>query len=344
MSYNRPMEKPLLVVGAGMLGSLVSWELSRCGRPFILTDDSPRRSAAYASGGLLNPRPGRWLPPLPRPLDFAQSQSFFQAVAAERRLPLLQSFPLLRPFLDEVHLGRLLPNAQEDPQLDVVLKPGHETRDLAPLGGIWVQGALRFDWESFINSWLSSLGEGGLWVKRWFSEDELRTVEGRLLWQGKEIAGVLHCGGAQSPLEDLRPVKGQSLLLALEEGPAPPAFVKGRWLIPAASPGLFYAGSTFEKPPFSPGPTQEGEDFILEFLRRQLPRNTWKVIQTLAGLRAVTAERKPIFRLKREKKILYTTGLGSKGGLWASYLAPKLAEKALSILEGGFDPWDLLEA
>jgi hypothetical protein len=219
--------------------------------------------------------------------------------------------------------------------------PGLEA--LAPLGGLWVKGALRFDWERFLNHWQDRLAQNGLWIPKWFDLRETKIDSGGIRWEGQNFAGILHFGGAQSPLEDIRQVKGQSLLLESLTGPDPPAFVKGRWLIPQGRPRMYFAGSTFEKAPFEKGPTVNGTKFLLDFLDRHLPKTSWRVHHAFTGIRAVTSHRKPVFAVDWQNRILFVSGLGSKGGLWSSHLAPRLCDRWEDILEGRFDPGDLLK-
>jgi len=161
-------------------------------------------------------------------------------------------------------------------------------------------------------------------------------------WKSKELSWIISVQGAKSPIEGLRKIKGQSLLVKAQNLTYKiPPLIKGKWLLPWAD-HLYLAGSTFEKVPYEFGPSKEGEGEILAFLHKSFPEAKWEVVERKWGERCTTENKRPIIRKKG--RLLEISGLGSKGGFWASLLAPALARLIEENKAEANKAWESLKA
>ena len=73
--YLRQMQTDFLLVGQGLCGTLLSWQLFKEGKSFLVIDDGAENSSSKVAAGIINPVTGRryvhtWM--VEELLDFAQ--------------------------------------------------------------------------------------------------------------------------------------------------------------------------------------------------------------------------------------------------------------------------------
>lgn len=343
-----------IVVGAGIVGCAVAWELAKEGRRVVVFDKGPVGAAAsWAAAGLLTPIHLAHYPPALAALCVESEKLYepwIRSLGApeveyrasglilmvfddqdERDASALEAWKRERGApaerLDRDALKKLEPLSSPDARAalhlpDVAQVRNHRlTRALAEavrkLGG-----EIRTDTE--VTGFLKVPGR----------INGVRTVKGDLFAAETIIAAGAWSGELDVDVS-VRPVRGQMVLL---EGPpdalARALLARDAYLIPRAD-GRVLLGSTLEEAGFDATTTADGIGYLLEQGRRLAPGiGKFAVAATWAGLRPATPDRLPYLgRPAGIEGLILATGHFRNGIL----LAPVTA-KIVSDLVARRDP------
>ena len=321
-----------LIVGQGLAGSLLAWELEQAGQRVMVIDDPRYASASRAAGGLMNPVTGPRLALLPD-LQARCEQARAHYVALGERLG--------RALVEPKRIRRLCRNGTERDRARNINHPwigawqDGAPHDLwnAPFGSVPILHAWRLD----LKGLLSVLGD------RWSTPGttaasgpfDWMTVQRRgqsARWQGYSIGCVVSCEGAaiaQNPYWHALPLQadgGESLVLrlpiALDE-----AISSGFTLLPLEHQ-TYWLGATHAPGLNACGPGVRGRKVLLDALATCMPKlPPIEVISHLAGTRMATPDREPVLgRHPKHAWLAIFNGLGSRGILRAPDSAIRLAQ------------------
>jgi len=348
-----------IVVGAGIIGSAIAWELAKEGRRVVLFDKGPvGRGASWAAAGLLTPI---HLAEYPAPLASLciESEKMYEPWVRALGAPEVEyraSGLILLAFDDQDERdAATLESWKRERGSPVERLDAAGLRSLEPLASPDVRGALLLpDVAQVRNHRLArALAEAARRLGA-----EIRTdaeVTGFLKVPGR-INGVrtskgdifaaetIIAAGAWSGELDLdlsvRPVRGQMVLL---EGPpdslSRALLARDAYLVPRAD-GRVLLGSTLEEAGFDASTTAEGISFLLDQGRRLAPGiGKFKVSATWAGLRPATKDRLPYLgRAADMEGLILATGHFRNGIL----LAPVTAKIVADLVAGRAPSLDLV--
>ncbi len=305
------MKSSVLIVGQGLAGTLLAWELERMGVAFSVVDAGHGRAATKVAAGIINPITGRRLVK-------SEGVETLLPVAREcyrgieRRLgeTLWREMRVRRWFADERERDVFAEKSASG-----ALAPFVESADAE---GFWVGGAARVELGKLI----------GLSRERWRERGILRE-ERMEMGEAKAGDGVtIDCRGAEAEgagAVDWRYSKGECVELRM--GGLDPGVVWNRrhWLV-ATGDGLAKAGATNE-----PG----RRDFaVTEKARSELERSVdamgfgeFEIVGQTAGVRVYSPDKRPVIGwISKEARRGIFCGLGAKGALYAPALARAWAE------------------
>lgn len=286
-----------VVVGHGLAGAAVAWQLRWLGRRVLVVDAGDPDAASRVAAGLVTPATGRR-----RAAPWRFDEFWPAALAFYRRV--------------EAETGRKL--FDERPAARLV--EGEEV-ELAPAG--------RLD----VPAYLAASRLGDVLTTDLDPADVVPEPDGvRLPMFGVMAGAVVFCQGWAGrtnpwfPNRPFSPAKGEVLTLRI------PELVERRtlhghgvWLAPAGG-DLFLAGSTYNRDDLTATPTAAGRCEIVGKLRQFL----WlpfEVIDHRAAVRPTTVGVRPLSGVHpRYPRLAYLNGLGSKGVLMAPLLAAELVE------------------
>ncbi len=313
MSAVRP---PVLIVGQGLAGTLLAWELERAGRAFEIVDPGHAAAASRVGAGLVNPVTGeRWVAAPGWAEKSAFARATFRDLESAWGLPLVTDLRIRRRWrnLAEAELVRA---KTERGELSPWLRPEGLSPDFAEIDGAW-----RVD--------LPALIAAGR--RRWLSQGRLSEASvapgdaAVAAWPGPVIWCV---GAAETRLPELRPVGGETLELAVDPAAATRGTWRtdvvrhdGVWILPLGADRA-WAGASFVREEAEREPRREA---LRASVRRQLADLSWREVAVLSGQRMTTPDRAPrsAWLPGREGREGVFNGLGSKGAL----LAPTLARE-----------------
>jgi glycine/D-amino acid oxidase-like deaminating enzyme len=320
------MRPDILILGQGIAGTMLGWELERTGISFAIVDPGPTTAATAAGAGILNPVTGRRL---------VKSWQVDTLLPAARAIYRELETALAVPLWHEMTVRRFFADERER----TVARQKTSRGALAPYvrdvddEGIWIHEAARVD--------LGSLIEHAR--RRWEAAGRLRAAAADL---GREIAQhalVIDCTGRAAALSgrlDFLPwefSKGEILELAVN-GLAPEVVLNRRhWVLPVG-PGKAWVGATHEPGVRDSEPSSGAREMLIESAKVLLKHTGgFAITGHRAGVRVNIPDKRPVAgRHPDEPRIGVLNGLGAKGALWA----PMLARQWVNHLTRGtpFDP------
>ena len=328
------MKVDVLLIGQGLAGSLLSYNLLRQGFSVMVIDQPQLTAASRVAAGLYNPVTGRqmvktwWADRL-----FPLIPEAYGALEQLTGRKFLHSLPIYRPFFSIAEqndwFGRWSDPAYAPYIEQVCDTPVYAPWVKNPFGGLLLKQTGWVDVPQLLEGWKKYLQEQESYLNETFNEEDLQLTNGGATYKEIEARYVVYCNGTaqlQSKFWHwlpLRPVKGDVLLLAAE-AQLPVIPNRGVFLVPVGN-NTFRAGSTYNHQDLQLIPDPKARQEIEEKLG-ELVEMPWQVLEQQVGIRPATKDRRPIIGAHPEHKSLYVfNGLGTKGVSLAPYCAQLLA-------------------
>jgi glycine oxidase len=313
------MRADILIVGQGLAGTLLAWELERAGVDFAIVDPGHAAAASLAAAGIINPITGRRLVKSWRiETLLPAAAATYRALEAALGVQLWHPMRVRRRFADE--------------RERTVFQQKRATGELAPFAsdgdddGFWIEEAARVDLEALLRTARA----------RWVAAGKLCTA-----MPPGEAGRRIDCTGAGVLADpDFKFVpwewsKGELLEIAVT-GLAPDVVLNRRhWVVPVGL-GLGWVGSTHQPGVADRIPTAAARTQLSASAASLLGRD-FQVVGHRAGLRVNLPDKHPVagWHPDRPDRGLIN-GLGAKGALWAPWLARQWADHLIRGV--AFDP------
>jgi len=323
------MRPDVLILGQGLAGTLLAWELEQAGIGFSLVDPGPTAAATTAAAGIVNPITGRrlvksWRIDVLRPA----ARDTYRALEAGLGVPLWRDLRVRRRFADERERN--------------TWREKHARGELAPYAGVadadgfWIEQAARVDLGALMAAarakWLAT---GRLREKKFSAVDlELETTRHAVVI---DCTGQTAAAGGTFAFVPWEFSKGEVLELAVD-GLDPEVVLNRRHWLVSVGPGAAWVGATHEPGARDPGPTPAART-ALEASARELlgAAKPFAVTGQRAGIRVNLPDKRPVAgRHPQRPRLGLVNGLGAKGALWAPSLARQWVEHLKSAAP--FDP------
>lgn len=325
-----------IIVGQGLSGSLLGWELLNKGFRIKLIDNGYQSSASMVAAGILNPITGM------RIVKSWQVDAFLDVAKATYKE--LEN-ELEVKFFKELEILRLFKNKEEvsyyekrkvdqdyERYLGEYFEPGIFKETLNDHhGSFTIKEAGNLDTKIFLNSMREYFSNKKVLQEEPFDYEAVEIAESSACYKGIMCKKILFCEGykaTENPwFKDLKwnPNKGEILTVKLDY-PLPDKVINsGKWLLPIGR-GLYRAGSSFDWDHADNLNTQCGRQEIIKGLSQILKRDDIEVTNQEAGVRPCTKDTKPYIGLHGLHKSLGVfNGFGSKGTLMIPHYAKQFA-------------------
>lgn len=333
-------EYDYLILGQGLAGSLLGWNLMQRGCRVMLIDDAHASSSSMVAAGLINPLAG-WRFVLPGEMEdwLTAAMKTYRGLEQAAGKPLYHALNMLRLFqgADQLRFWERLQQQSAARSFFGETCPADDCGQgiIAPHGGfiqyrtgyVDLPRTLDFLRRRFIESsayTLSSLDYG-----------EICLEQNKVSWRDLGADQLVCCEGwrAQAnPWFDwlpFTPDKGE--FLTLEGGTLPDKIINGRHMaIPLASHNLRF-GSTHEHQQLDNLPTSTGRQQLLTGLEQLLSNsNDFRVAAHQAGVRPATRDRQPLLGTHPEHWNLHIfNGFGARGTLTIPWHAQRFTNYLL---------------
>ncbi len=319
------MSVEFLIIGQGLAGSLLAWELIQRDRRIMIVDNG-ENNASQVAAGLVNPVTGmRFVKspdvdtflPIAKDVYTRLSDFFRQSFYIEK--------PMLRIFRSEQELGRCLQRLG-DPDYQHFLgeiHPAGKKFDLleTPFGYVEQMQTGYLLTRSLLASLKNFFIEKSCYRQIRLDYRDIQ-FQHRLRWRDLCPEQIIFCEGFQvnhNPWFSwlpLRPVKGEILTLERPIGLPDQLINYGHWLLPVDSRQI-RLGATFDRENINTVTTEEGRAELMTGCEKLFP---WirqvKPIDHQAGIRPCTLDRQPIIgKHPKWRQLAIFNGFGAKGSL-----------------------------
>lgn len=333
-----------IIVGQGIAGSLLAWELFSQGLRVKIIDDGHRSSASTVAAGILNPITGQRLVKsweLEKFLPVAKVS--YQKLETSLNAKFFYEREILRLFKNDYEMQQYQKRKIEEGYEDYIgdhFEPetfGDVFQDAH--GSFIIKEAANLDTKVFLSALRDFFKKNDILDEQVFSYEDIIFDESTVSYKGIQAKKIIFCEGykvIENPwFKDLHweLAKGEILTLKLKT-PLPDKIINcGKWLMPTAD-GLCKVGASYNWENFDNQPTDSGRADIIDSLRNNIltDDDPIKIVAQEAGVRPCTKNSKPYIGLHSGNNYLgIFNGFGSKGTL----MAPYYAKQFVNFLETG---------
>lgn len=324
-----------IIVGGGLAGTVLAWELEREKKTFIVLGDAGRPSSSRVAGGLFNPVTGKYLAKtwLAEEL-FSYLEVFYPRVEEATKSRFFHPIGLYRPFSGVSHRESAQVQIDKHQLLSWITV---EDRNLAEHfysadAGMYSQRAGWLDLPRFLDESKKYFGEK--YIEHVFQYEAL-TIEVRSVkYEEWEADHILFCEGVsaqQNPWFSwlpFNPVKGETLIGKVKNYSVDCIVNQGKWLIPMGDERL-RLGATYSWHELDFTASAKGREELLGAAKRML-REEFVVEGQEAGVRPATKDRRPFVGVHPHYgRLGIFNGLGAKGVSLAPYFAKQFVGNLL---------------
>lgn len=323
------MHVDFIIIGQGIAGSVLAWQLHALGQRVILFDRDTPQTASRVAAGLMSPLSGKRLAVSWRFREFWTSAvAFYRNVERQTATSLFLTNPLVQ-IMDE-------PSAALQSARSEYLAPATSLpSSLNAAGAYEITPSARLDVAAFLMATRQFFQSRDAYFTADVDtksdircdEDSVQVVpwdtsaKHLILCQGTDAHHDVWC--SHLPFEA---AKGEILTVRVPGLDDRRTFRKRVWLTPLGQQH-FLVGATFDREHLDHQPTAAGRAQLLEGLHEFL-RTSPEVVAQHAALRPIIRGRRPVTGLSdRNARIGYFNGLGSKGALRAPWYAARFASQ-----------------
>jgi len=319
----RSVKLAVSIVGQGLAGTLLAWELETAGVAFSIVDAGHARAASKVAAGIINPITGRRLVKSEGVETLLPvARACYQRIERELGETLWREMRVRRWFADERER-----EVFAEKRANGVLAPFAGEADEA---GFWIEGAARVELGNLI----------GMSRERWRERGVLR--EGRVEELGGEgaLAVTIDCRGAETKGAGevaWRYSKGECVEMRMSGLDPGVVWNRRHWLV-ATGDGVAKAGATNE-PGRRDYEMTEDARMKLERSVRAMGFEDFEIVGQTVGVRVYAPDKRPVMGwISKERRGIFG-GLGAKGALYAPALARAWVEHLVAgvTIPAGWD-------
>ena len=330
-----------LILGQGLAGSLLAWQLIHAGQRVCVIDDAHRSSSTQVAAGLINPLAGMRFNRRPQTEDWLFAGDRCYATLTERfNSPFFHPLPMLRLFRS-AQQRRFHARRRQDPASSDLLTDAFQPADCpepvhAPDGGFVQKRTGYVDLPALLAKLRHWLQESGSLLERELSYAEIEADATGVNVAGLRAHRLVFCEGARLRFNPwfrqlpLAPDKGEILNLRVA-GWQPRHIINGaHWVVPLQN-GELRLGATHEHYLLDNGVTVAGRRTLIAGLDALLPSAYPKLVtQHQAGIRPATRDRYPLLGRHAEQPSLWVfNGFGAHGTLVIPWYAERFCAHLL---------------
>jgi glycine oxidase len=329
-----------LIVGQGLAGSCVAWQLLKAGKRIAVIDQRSQNRCSIVAAGLFNPVTGQHLKKtwLARE-TFEYLHSFYPEIEQAAKTDFFYPLPLYRPFISVEEQNEWLSHTV-DPVYDGILKRVNGHSQYAglhdSLGGITLAQSGFINTQRFLDTVREIVIKNGYFFDERCDYGEIVLPKESVQYRNITARKILFCEGVHTAANPwfsgipMRPLKGETL--EIKSDFAEQVIVnRGVYMVPGKEKGEWKIGSTYNARDKSEGNTANGIEELKGKLK-QLLKSEFDIIRSDWGIRPTTPDRRPIMGAHpTDNRLIIFNGLGTKG----VSLAPYFSDILVRWLENG---------
>ncbi len=332
------MQVDTIIVGQGLCGSFLSWQLINAGQSVMVIDANKFNSATKVASGVINPVTGRrivktWEIDVLMPYAVEAYQRFGVAIGTS----LIQQCNVLdfhaTPQNKLAFEERLLKEPDYLTRTDdsVWERFFHINFGIGEINPCWL-----IQLDALLVGWRKKLMAQNALTETVFKFEDCTISPNGIEWNNLKAKQLIFCDGTDglsNPYFSLLPFasnKGEALIVSIPDLPRECIYKQGISIVPWKD-GLFWIGSTYEWTYQDLNPTQAFRDKTIQQLNNWL-KLPYDIVDHLASERPANVERRPFVGCHPiHPNIGILNGMGTKGCSLAPYFAHQLTDY---LLEG----------
>ncbi len=324
-----------LIIGQGLAGSLLAWELMQRGYKVLVVDNG-QESASQVAAGLINPITGmRLVKAAEVDQQLSMAKRYYQHLSTFFKQPFYIEKPMLRIFKSQAEVNYGLKRLQEPSYQAFIerINPSDAffNTPVTQLGSLEQKQTGYLLTRNLLSCLKAFFIAQASYRQGSVSLDELQ-FQPELHWHGVYPKQIIFCDGHQAqhnPLFSWLPfqlVKGEILTLEYQ-GHLPDKILNfGDWLIPLNERHL-RLGATFDRENVDTQPTETAKGALLNSLAQILPDlPPTRLASHQANIRPCTLDKLPfIGHHPQYSQLSIFNGFGAKGSLQIPIYAQQFA-------------------
>lgn len=331
------MHTEFLIIGQGISGTFLGWNLQKANRSFITIDNGDHQSASRVAAGIINPVTGRrivktWM--IDELLPFALQQ--YQLLGDELGIVAVTQKNTIDFFPSPQMLIAFRERIKED--TTYLSLPDDTTQYRSLFNYDFGYGEITPCYAVNLYELLPAWRKKQLLLNRLMEEDfniDQLIISDSIQYKDITADKIIFCDGiqtAENPFFKKLPFainKGEALLIEADGIPANRVFKKALHLIPVKET-VFWAGSSYEWNFDQAGPSEAFRDKTMQQLKSWI-KSPFKLLDHIAALRPATIERRPFVGIHpHHTQVAILNGMGTKGCSLAPYFADQLVNLLIS--------------
>jgi len=325
------LEVDCIIIGQGICGTMLSFELIKREKSFLVIDGGSSNSASRVAAGLINPVTGKRHVPSWRYDEFLPvALEMYSEIETLLGRSLLHKTRLVQLHISPSEREAFETKLCLNPHLSVIKHPD----DLSYFGNFSGAGCIEpcfiVNTQLLLDGWRAHLKEQQLLSEERFQWEDVKLVDGFVSYKGIRAKKLFCCEGgaaADNPYFKMLPFsfnKGQVLVTEIP-GMGQDQIVQKHFKFIPLGNSLFWIGSSFEWKYQNAEPTGDFLHAASNYLQEHL-KLPFAVKQHLASLRPASVDYRPFVGFHPVFPALgILNGMGSKGFLQAPWFARQIA-------------------
>jgi glycine oxidase len=332
------IEKDYIIVGQGLAGSAVAWQLLQAKKQFVVFDDAQSNYTSRIAAGLFNPVTGKkmvktWM----ADLLFPCLHEFYSKIQQHTGVDFFFPGPLYRPFVSIEEQNEWMARSADSEYsayIDRVFTTPTFEHIRDPFGGLLLKQGGFLRTTEFIRAMNILIRKHDSLLPGRFDPERLRPADGVVEYEQYRAKALIFCSGVHNnkwfDWLPIRPLKGETITIRnnFHENVV---VNRGVYMVPSNQAGVWRVGATYDFHDRSPEITSKARK-ELETGVRALFDGPFETCDHQFGFRPTTPDRRPMLGCHPEhRSLVIFNGLGTKG----VSLAPYFSEVLVHWLENG---------
>ncbi|MGJ8677793.1 MAG: FAD-dependent oxidoreductase [Akkermansiaceae bacterium] len=332
-----------LIVGQGLAGSTLAYELLKRGKEIMVLDRGDRGSSSRVAAGLITPLTGKGMNPAWRQNEYLpKAAEHYREIEGLSGKDFYHSHDTVRLFRSEKEKLKWL---SKDAEHEIWAQYSDEDDFGIGHGSLIMPQGAWLNTPVYLKSVKEILQQNDAFRDADFHEDQVEHREDGILWEDVYAAKIIICLGAYGLGESLennnrhtwfadvphRSAKGEILSLKVKGLNQDKRYHAAGWMAPRGN-DIWRAGASYDWNNLNSEPTSEGRQKVMDQLKKWLPNDLQiEVTAHEAGVRPIIRNSRPVVLIHPTmRNVSCFNGLGSKGVL----MAPAVARSFASYLCG----------
>jgi len=324
----QPLRTDVLIIGAGLAGSLLAWRLMQAGKNIHILHNPKLTSASRVAAGLINPVTGQRLV-LQKNIEILlpAARKLYQQLEVQFHTQFFFKKDMLRSLqhnkakltwkkrqLDSNYQNYLCKIVG---QSDVIRQ--HQTGHL--------------DTNALLDTLHAYFQEHDCMTTADVRQDDIQTHQTHVQCQHITASKLMFCQGWREVNSEFfsflpfQPAKGEILHLSSPNKLPEHIINQGKWLLPLKD-GNFKIGATYQNNVIDEQPSKSGKDELLNALKEMpIEQKNISITTHQAGIRPNTLDKNPFLGMHpKHPNIGIFNGFGSKGSLLIPWYSERMCE------------------